>query len=56
MVMQNQKHNSTDSHEPGPSHVNLAARESVPMSEDEMPEASLCCVFKLKEPKQLRQY
>ena len=35
------------SQEPGPSHVNLAARESEPMSEDEMQEASLCCVCKL---------
>ena len=49
-VKQNQQGQSyTDSQEPGPSHINLAAEESEPISEDEMPDASLCCVCKLWE-------
>ena len=49
-VKQNQQgQNYTDSQEPGPSHINLAAEDSEPISEDEMPDASLCCVCKLWE-------
>ena len=44
-----------NSQEPGPSHINLAAEESEPMSDDETPESDLCCMCKLWQPRSLRQ-